>query len=199
MTPADLDALREQTYERLCKLPSDINEHLPTLRRLAEKCEHVTEMGMRGGISTCALLAAQPKTLVSWDINPRSVLASEAAKELWLMAGKTSFQPRVGNTLEIFIEPTDMLFIDTLHTAKQLQGELRRHVLWYKFESLQRVRKYLVFHDTSTFGFEGEDGGPGLRSAIDWFQKNAFPLWHVVEDHLNNNGLLVMERFPHAT
>lgn len=198
MTEAEVTALRERTYEKLCKTPSDINEHLPTLRRLASECSHVTEMGMRGGVSTCALLAAQPKTLVSWDVDQRPVVFSDACRELCLMAGQTSFQPRVGSTLDIYIEPTDMLFIDTLHTAAQLKEELTRHVLWYKFEKQQRVRKYLVFHDTSTFGFVGEDGGPGLRAAIHWFEKNAFPLWVTVEDHLNNNGLLVMKRFPVA-
>jgi hypothetical protein len=53
-----------------------------------------------------------------------------------------------------------------------------------------------VFHDTETFGSQGEDGSePGLRYAIRVFQKeHAFPLWHLVEDRHNNNGLVVLER-----
>lgn len=196
MTPEEaVKQTREQAFELVAKAPSDINEHMPTLRRLASECQHVTEMGMRGGLSTLALLAAQPKTLVSWDINPQAVMSPQAAT-LLALAGKTSFQPRCGNTLEIApIEPTDMLFIDTLHTFEQLKAELWRHVFPDHFtgKCLCRVKKYIVFHDTSTFGYTGEDGKfPGLLTAIEWFQREAMPIWGVVEKYENNNGLLVL-------
>jgi GT2 family glycosyltransferase/tetratricopeptide (TPR) repeat protein len=45
-------------YELACREPSDVNEHLPTLYALAKECEHVTELGTRGGVSTTALLYA---------------------------------------------------------------------------------------------------------------------------------------------
>lgn len=170
--------------------PSDINEHVELLRDLAAQCDHVTEFGMRGGVSTVALLAAQPKVLISWDIDWRAIVSQRAADLLYI-AGATNFQPRVGNTLEITTEPTDLLFIDTLHTGAQLKAELTRHV-----DPMQdRVRKYLVFHDTVSFGYIGEDGKPGLRAAIRWFQRNhAFPLWELIEDRKNNNGLVVLRR-----
>lgn len=194
---APLPAL-DAEYERLCSTPSDINEHLPTLKRLAAECSHVTEMGMRGGISTAALLAGRPKTLISWDINPVAII-SQRVMDLLGMAvaeGKTTFQPRVGNTLEILMEPTELLFIDTLHTAAQLKEELWRHVFPDHFtgKCKCKVKKYLVFHDTTTFGYIGEDGKqPGLRAAINWFQMNAFPIWQLVEDREQNNGLLVLK------
>lgn len=191
----EVTRLREEVYKQACAQPSDINEHLPVLRRLAGECSHVTEMGMRTGLSTIALLAAQPKTLVSWDINPESTV-SQSTLDLVLMRGATRFQPRCGDTLTISpIEPTELLFIDTLHTGKQLQAELWRHVFPDHFtgKCQCRVKKYLVFHDTVTFAFVGEDGkAPGLRAAIHDFQQNAFPIWHVVEDHENNNGLTVL-------
>lgn len=43
-------------YTHLCDWPSDINEHLPTLRRLARQCDTVAEFGVRGIVSTWALL-----------------------------------------------------------------------------------------------------------------------------------------------
>lgn len=195
LTPEKLAETREATFKHLCNTPSDINEHLPVLRRLASECKHVTEMGMRGGVSTVALLAAQPKTLISWDIDPAAII-SETSAAIHLMRGATTFQPRVGNTLEISpIEPTDMLFIDTLHTFDQLKAELWRHVFPDHFtgKCLCRVKRYIVFHDTSTFGFQGEDGKqPGLLAAIEWFQRQAMPIWGVVEKYENNNGLLVL-------
>ena len=102
--------------------------------------------------------------------------------------GRTNFQPRCGNTLEIEpIEYCDMLFIDTLHTYKQLRDELERHGM--------RAAKYLVFHDTAAFGTVGEDGStPGLRAAIGRFQNMRFPCWQAIYDLQNCNGLVVLGR-----
>lgn len=193
MTPDDRTPppALEEAFQTLCRIPSDINEHLPLLRELASECEHVTEMGMRTGVSTIAFLAAQPKVLISWDIDPRAILHPANLGRLQ-HAGRTSFQPRVGDTLKISpIEPTDLLFIDTLHTAKQLKAELERHVDPLRMP----VKKYLVFHDTTTFGMKGEDGTePGLRAAIRWFQRcHAFPQWQLYRDNTNNNGLVVLK------
>lgn len=181
---------RERLYREACETPSDINEHLPILRKLAGECAHVTEMGMRGGTSTVALLAAQPETLISWDINPYAVVSQRCA-DLLFIRGRTDFQPRVGDTLKIRTEPTDFLFIDTLHTYKQLMAELARHC-----DPIENpVRKFLAFHDTETFGMRGEDGSEhGLRLAIRWFQReHAFPVWKLKDDFRNNNGLIVLE------
>lgn len=180
-------------YDACVGHPSDINEHLPLLREFASKCEHVTEMGMRGARgSTVALLAAQPLEFISWDLNPYAII-SQAVADLVPIAGRTQFQPRVGDSLKIHLEETDMLFIDTLHTARQLRDELLRHGL--NNQRVGKVRKYLAFHDTVTFGEKGEDGSdPGLRAAIRWFQKEqAFPLWKLVVDAKNNNGLVVLQ------
>lgn len=170
---------------------TDICEHLDLLRSLAEQCDHVTELGLRwANGSTVAFVAAQPKTFISWDIDPTAVV-SQRVLDLLQARGRTSFQPRCGSTLEVTLEPTDLLFIDTLHTAKQLKAELERHVSPVE----NRVRKYLVFHDTETFGEKGEDGSaPGLRAVIRWFQREqAFPLWQLVHERLNNNGLVVLQ------
>jgi len=180
-------------FDACTTTPSDINQHLPMLKEYASKCEHVTEMGMRGARgSTVALLAAQPLEFVSWDLNPGAIV-SQAVLDLLPIAGRTQFQPRCGDSLKIHIEETDMLFIDTLHTARQLRDELLRHGMNDKAES--KVRKYIAFHDTTTFGSKGEDGSvPGLRAAIRWFMKEqAFPLWKVVEDVELNNGLVILQ------
>ena len=175
------------TFEELRETPSDINEHLDLLRSLSSQCEHVTEFGMRGAVSTVALLAGQPSTLISWDINPIAVI-SQSIANLVAFSGRTSFQPRVGDTTKISIEPTEFLFIDSLHTARQLKKELLEHG--------EKVSRFIAFHDTKTFGYRGEDGTePGLRMAIRWFQKDhMFPVWKLVEDRENNNGLVVIER-----
>jgi hypothetical protein len=184
----------EQRFQAACARASDINEHLPLLRELASQCEHVTEFGMRGANgSTVAFLAAQPKQFIAWDMNPYSVVSQPVADLITEnQTGRTRFQPRTGDTLEIVIEKTDLLFIDTLHTARQLWAELTRHG-----DPLEnKVRRYLAFHDTKTFGMVGEDGTePGLRLAIrKYIKEHAFPQWSVLHDLENNNGLVVLER-----
>ncbi len=182
----------EKVYEEYASRKSDIGEHLPRLRELASKCRRVTEFGMREGHSTVAFLAAQPESLISWDIDSSAVASPRCA---WLLslAGKTRFQPRVGNTLEISpIEDTDLLFVDSYHTAGQLKAELERHADPVR----QSVKKYLVFHDTVTYGYKGEDGStPGLRSVLRWYQlQHSFPLWELLDDRQNCNGLIVLRR-----
>jgi hypothetical protein len=58
-----------------------------------------------------------------------------------------------------------------------------------------KVRKYIAFHDTYTFGLRGEDGKDkkGLLSAIIEFlieNKN----WRFKIYKTNNNGFTVLER-----
>lgn len=175
-------------YEKLCATPSDINEHLPLLKALAERCEHVTEFGVRSAKSTAALLMAKPKTLISWDIDPLAIV-SQTIADLWFASrGVTDFQPRVGDSTKVEIEETDLLFIDSLHTGKQLQTELRKHGM--------KARKFIVLHDTETFGEIGEDGkGPGLVPVIRrWRCTEVFPAWRPVLRLVNNNGLSVLQR-----
>ena len=62
----------EQLVNYLYQSPSDINEHIPTLIRYGQECEHITEMGVRGIYSTWAFLAAAPKKLISYDLEDPS-------------------------------------------------------------------------------------------------------------------------------
>lgn len=173
LTTASIDEL----YARAASTPSDINEHCPKLKELAGRCRHVTEFGMRHGVSTVALLAGRPQRLVSYDLvhDPIADVLAE-----W-----PEFEFRVGDSTEVDIEHTDLLFIDTKHTADQLWRELTRHS--------HRVRRWIAMHDTVTFGEHGEDGGPGLLHALKKFLRTHSE-WRVVYDAKNNNGLTVIER-----
>ena len=96
----------QEIYNEKCSITSDINEHLPTLKKYAEECEHITEMGVRWIVSTYAFLMGKPKKLISYDINPiNSEPIQEMVKEV------TDFEFRVANTLDLEIEETDLLFI----------------------------------------------------------------------------------------
>lgn len=177
----------ESIYNQKCVTPSDINEHLPTLKRYAEECEHITEMGVRWVVSTYAFMMGKPKKLISYDLDPTEKfgISSKWLKELGNY-NNIDFNFIIGDTLQIEIEETDLLFIDTWHVYEQLKKELELHG--------NKSRKYIIFHDTTTFGINGETKGyEGLWPAIEEFIQNN-PHWGIHERFTNNNGLTILKR-----
>jgi len=173
----------EQEYKKARTQTSDINENVHILYDLAKECKHVTEMGVRTGISTRALLNTDVQ-LISYD-----VVLDNAVSKLFDVAKKAGKKVDYikSDVLKIEIEETDMLFIDTLHIYPQLKQELNLHA--------KKVRKYLAFHDTYTFGLRGEVGqdNKGLLSAIIEFMIDN-PEWKFKIHKTNNNGFTVLER-----
>ena len=168
-----------ELYREACGTPSDINEHCPTLYGLAQQCSHVTEMGTRAAVSTTALLFAQPETLTCYDLSkhPR-------VEVLRALAGRTRFTFHEADVLQAEIEETDLLFIDTWHVYGQLQKELQLHA--------PKVRRFIVLHDTTTFGSQGETAGhAGLWPAVEEFL--TLGTFRLVRRYENNNGLTVLE------
>ncbi|MCP4899837.1 MAG: class I SAM-dependent methyltransferase, partial [bacterium] len=162
---------------------SDICEHMDRLYELAGKSRHVTEMGVRTGSSTIAFLWAKPDKLISYDIHPIPQILSDLAREV-----ATEFVPVQANVLEVEIEETDLLFLDTLHTYDQLKLELATHS--------GKVRKWIVMHDTASYGTHGEvPGTVGLWPAIHQFLLDEDTRFRIIEHRNNNNGLTVLERY----
>jgi hypothetical protein len=181
----------EAIYNQKVNTPSDINEHLPTLKAYAEKCDHVTEMGVRYAVSTYALMMGAPKKMISIDIMPLEHFGV-TTQSVYDIAEENNIDYKfvLGDTLAIEIEPTELLFIDTLHNYNQLKKELELHA--------GKVSKYIIFHDTTSFGFIGEQyvqAGfvQGLWPAIEEFLQ-ANPEWKILERYTNNNGLTVIEK-----
>lgn len=184
----------EDIYHRAWQTPGNINEHLPVLRLLASESPRITEFGTDLANSTVAFLVSEPLKLTTIDVLPSP--AAEFLKPLILDVGLaenpspfTDFQIIQADSLEIDIEETDLLFIDSKHTCEQLTEELERHA--------GKVKKWIVLHDTITFGMTGEDGGRGLTPAINHFLA-THDNWRVVSEWRNNNGLTVLKRFKTA-
>jgi hypothetical protein len=163
----------EEKYRQHCHTPSDINKHLVTLRKYADECDHVTEIGVRGCVSLYAFLSSNASKVVAIDIH--NVDTPDVEKLKFICA----------DDLTIEIEPTDLLFIDTAHNANQLRQELKLHA--------GNVRKYIFFHDTFYFGRNGDDGGEGLLYAIEEFLHNN-PEWKQFYHTDVNNGLTGLKR-----
>ena len=193
--------LIKDKYNILCKTKSDINEHLPILQKYANDCNHITEMGVRTGVSTWALLSSKPIKMISYDITDvffreKNLVMGSCKKE------NIDYEFIVGDSLKINIEETDLLFIDTLHVYNQLIRELKLHN--------NKVKKYIILHDTTTFGEQDETiysyasdivkneildtkEKSGLFNAvIDFLDENKN--WKIKEKLNNNNGLTVLEK-----
>lgn len=171
----------EERYKWACTTPSDISLHVPVLLDYGRKCSHITEFGVRGGVSTSAWLMARPKKLRCYDINQCACVP-----DLQIIANSAGvdFEFTQANTASVKIEPTELLFLDTLHTGPHLANELRNH---------EQVSRYLVFHDTHQNGWAGENGGPGLKATLIEFLLHNIQ-WRISYHTDVLNGLTILER-----
>lgn len=188
-------------YEELCIKPSDINEHLPTIKKYAMECDVVVEMGTRFVVSTWALVYANPKKITCYDINLADFLEGKKNIEEVCKSKNINFKFIQADTLKIEIEKSDLLLIDTLHRYYQLFNELNLHA--------KNINKYILLHDTVTFANSDEgiydhasdiiknksSNKQGLIPAIDDFLKtNEGKNWTIHEVYINNNGLTILKR-----
>jgi len=194
----------DQQYEHACYQPSDINEHVKTLRMLAMKCSSVVEIGVRTMVSTWGILkglSENPSGCSSYlgidiDLPPSDTLnlAKKIAEENGI-----SFSFLQANDMTVDLEPTDMLFIDSLHTYCHLTYELE------KFSP--KVSQYIAMHDTSwgniddptylgdysEYPAEYDRTKRGLWQAIEDFLKRH-PEWTLIERRFNNYGFTILKR-----
>ena len=186
-----------EKYNEHKNTPSDINEHLETLYNLGKECSHITEMGVRWVSSTWPLVYSNPKKMISYDIlkNPNITEVISLCNEYSI---NYSFEEK--DVLQLEIEPTELLFIDTLHTYNQLTKELEIHS--------NKVSKYIVLHDTEHFGRKDEDiyehasnviketssTKEGLMTAVeDFLLTKLGQSWELFRVYKNNNGLTVLK------
>jgi hypothetical protein len=195
-------------YNNLSRFPSDINEHLPTLYKYATECETILETGVRGCISSWALVYgllnnnSDNKAIILNDIYPCNIDELLArTKDLPIIV-----QYKWINNLELEIPyNVDLTFIDTWHVYGQLKRELD------KFSKI--TNKYIIMHDTTVDEWEGESIRLGF-DIDDQVEFSGFPrdeitrgLWPAVSEFLsahsewvlhqrftNNNGLTVLKR-----
>ncbi len=208
----------EALYSEYCKEPT-IGPHLPTLRELASKCQTIVEFGVQYGRSTTAFLLgladAEPiellpgvpkqcKNLHSYDLE----LTKTAAALKALAEGPTLKDPvwlfHMENTRTAIVPACDLLFVDSFHSFEQVDAELNN--------AADKVAKYIVFHDTVTFGSvaAANDHGViswvydrknnlmpesclGIRFAIDKLMIRD-PSWKIIRSDTHAHGLLVLER-----
>ena len=190
--------MAESQFQQLCNIDSDINLHLNTLRYYASQSKTIVEMGVRWVVSTWAFLEGHPKKLTSYDIvspeewkrGDRMSPVEEYAKE-----NNIDFKFILQDVLTVKLPKTDLLFIDTWHVYDQLIQELNMHS--------SKVNKWIILHDTETFGEKGENSAYsirekkeylGLKFAVNEFLQNNVDTWRLHEHYTFCNGLTILKR-----
>jgi hypothetical protein len=195
-------------YNELCHKQSDINEHLPTLFRYAKECSRIIECGVRGCVSSWALVHG----LLENGQETRSILMNDIREcDIDAILDATSsldidvrYEWKSNLLIEVD-EPVDLVFIDTYH----VYGQLRRELAHFG----PMTKKYIIMHDTTVdgitsesirnnhdiqakmeeTGYSEEDIKEGLWRAVEEFVAQ-FPEWKIKERFVNNNGLTVLEK-----
>jgi hypothetical protein len=197
-----------RNLEILCRRPSDINEHLPTLFNYARECESVIELGVRGCVSSWAFLYG----LLNNNKANKKILLNDLTEcnvnELVNVARSLNVHVNYVWIDDLKLEVDgmyDLTFIDTWHIYGQLKRELD------KFSKI--TKKYIIMHDTEIDGIQGEtirnnwdavkqsqetgftveEINSGLQKAIDEFLESNKD-WRIKEVYKNNNGLTILER-----
>lgn len=186
----------EQLYHKACRTPSDINEHLWVLRGLASTAngKECVELGTRAGLSTIAILAGLNQcvaggSLLSVDIDPGSArpfffegippneTVDTHVQWTFLHGDSVAWSLNRG-------KPVHLLFVDSLHTAQQVAGEL-------SLLHNQCYPEHIAFHDTALFGLVGERGEQGILPAI-VCNPVIIDKYHITYSTASNNGILVV-------
>lgn len=170
-----------------CQPHDDMLPHMEQVRSYAQGIRHATEFGVRAGASTLSILCGMEDTgggaLHSYDHTPPTFQPAPSEAVAW------HFQRADTSKLDP-IQPTELLFIDTLHTADQVAAELRH---------APHVSNLILLHDVVMFGSKGEENGLGINPAIYDFLAANWREWHVHAHHRSAWGLLVLKRHHTTT
>ena len=187
-------------------------DHLPVLRQLAKQCSSVTEVGKGQIHASWGLfqgLTESPFPAGSYLGIHRGTPSAAFLKGIKEIVEGVQLSFRFWHVDDLQIdrlEPTDLLFLDSLSTYYHLSYELET------FSS--QVRKYIVVHNTDTpFGHQNDPAyqgsyseyfSKGLSTKKDQIKQGLWPAvmdflanhreWEMQEHRTNCGGLTILKR-----
>lgn len=144
--------------------------------KYASMVDSVTEFGVYTGLSTAAFIAGKPKKVRSYDITTQYLTVLKEL-ESCALSNNVDFKFEIASSLEVDIDETDLLFIDTVHEKDYCLKELNRHHM--------KAKRFIMLHDIISW--------PGVMQAAEEFLSNHDE-WKVYEKDVNECGLLVLTR-----
>lgn len=206
-------AVTKAKFEHFSQHRHETQEHFPTFYHFGSKCSRIVEFGVFLAFSSWAWVACKPSFLRCVDVERRPGGEWEAIEETAPKLGidfafeiadsghgalKRIVEERyVSISHELLIKepyqlPTDteLLYIDSYHSYTHLKAELTIHGA--------KVKKYILFHDTLSFGeHHGFDGDKGLNYAIDEFLESN-PNWKKILKVNYGHGCTVLANRHHV-
>ena len=177
------------------------------MRKYTSLCESCIETGVRGVISTYALIAGLLDSGDRREILLNDITPCDITELLCICKDKSvsiSYIWKPNLKIELKQE-YDLLFIDTWHVYGQTLREL------YKFAPF--IRKFIILHDTTVDAEEGEtirNGWDAVKQSeetdipVHEIRRGIWPAitdflackkeWTLLERYTNNNGLTVLEK-----
>ena len=165
-------------FDEIKNTSSDINQHLESIYQHVKGCNVAVSLGISRGFSAFALLMGCQHH-ITVDPAPNQ----DALNLLFEYFGQKS-EVLIQNTYEpLELEEFDVLFIDYVHTSECVEKEIKAYA--------HKVKKFIFFHDTNSFGDVGEDGKEGIKKPIlDFLLENEE--WRVLYCENKNNGMFIL-------
>lgn len=115
--------------------------YLGKLSNLASKhnVDTITELGIFQGHSICAFLRGNPKKVIGYDIDLSHV--NQDVLKKFANDKNIELEFYEGDSLQINIQETDLLFLDSRHFYEHVILELQRHA--------PMTKKYIIVHDVN--------------------------------------------------
>jgi len=169
-------------YAELCRIQAEAHGedyllvHEEIRRCLSDGCESYTELGVNQGATLAAAVLHGAKTVMGYDISLVNYWPAAPLFSKYVGHSGTELGVFAANSLEISLDPVDVLYIDTVHNFKQLSAELNLHS--------NKVNRYIICHDTNS--------SMGLRQAIKQFL--TLSKWRKVNDCREGTGFTTLAR-----
>jgi hypothetical protein len=163
------------------KADGAIGANMNLFRSFGERFESITELGVQKGSSTIGFASGKPKIMHSYEIND---VMEERIKAL--LGRYVGWKYTIGDSRNVELEETDVLFIDTDHVYSQLIVELKKHA--------EKVKHYILLHDTANCAMFGERGFEhGLLEALNEFLEGTNE-WFIEKTLMNDHGVTILKR-----
>jgi len=163
----------EITLEEYASSWIDMDAHFRQLQELGSRVKTVVEFGLRGGVSTWALLDGLPEdgSLIGVDIDPDALVARRVKAD-------PRFTFLVGDSIRVRLpRRVDLVMIDSSHMYDQTVKELR--------VAAKMKPQYIVLHD---YYYRADDCR--VKEAVDEFVALGFYKIDVI--HESHWGLAVL-------
>ena len=142
-----------------------------------QECESYTELGVNQGATLAAAMLTNPIKVRAYDISLKPYNFAKRHFDNYTNSNDIDYKIFEDNTLQVKLDPVDLLYIDTLHRYDHLTKELALHG--------DKAKKYIVFHDTHA--------QQGLKKAVQEYVQ-AHPEWSIVTDCQDSVGFMTIKR-----